>query len=98
VRIQVENPQHLLRIGMFATAILQDSHAELHTVVPTTAVLELHDRSYVFVPQGDGNFKRVLVQTGNTVTGNLIEVTAGLNPGQQVVNNALDLENTADQQ
>ena len=98
VRIQVENPQHLLRIGMFATAILQDSHAELHTVVPTTAVLELHDRSYVFVPQGDGNFKRVLVQTGNTVPGNLIEVTAGLNPGQQVVNNALDLENTADQQ
>jgi len=98
VRIQVENPQHLLRIGMFATAILQDSHAELHTVVPTTAVLELHDRSYVFVPQGDGNFKRVLVQTGNTVPGNLIEVTAGLNPGQQVVNNALDLENTAYQQ
>jgi cobalt-zinc-cadmium efflux system membrane fusion protein len=98
VRIQVENPQHLLRIGMFATAILQASHAELHTVVPSTAILQLHDRSYIFEPAGDGTFKRVLVKTGDTLPGNLLEVFAGVDPGQQVVNNALDLENTADQQ
>jgi len=98
VRIQVDNPQHLLRLGMFATAILEGSHAELHTVVPATAVLQLHDRSYVFEPAGDGAFRRVLVKTGDPVPGNLIEITAGVMPGDQVVNNALDLENTADQQ
>jgi cobalt-zinc-cadmium efflux system membrane fusion protein len=98
VRIQVENPQHLLRIGMFATATLNGSRAEQQTVVPAAAVLQLHDRSYVFEPAGDGTFKRVLVKTGDTLSGNLLEVTAGVQPGQQVVNNALDLENTAEQQ
>jgi cobalt-zinc-cadmium efflux system membrane fusion protein len=98
VRIQVENPQHLLRIGMFATAILQGSRAEQRTVVPATAILQLHDRSYVFQPASDGTFKRVLVTIGDSLPGNLLVVTAGVQPGQQVVNNALDLENAAEQQ
>jgi membrane fusion protein, heavy metal efflux system len=98
VRIQVENPQHLLRIGMFATAILEGSHAEQRTVVPAAAVLQLHDRSYVFEPAGNGTFKRVLVKTGETLPNNLLEITAGVQPGDQVVSNALDLENAAEQQ
>jgi cobalt-zinc-cadmium efflux system membrane fusion protein len=98
VRIQVENPQHLLRIGMFATAILEGSRADMHTVVPSTAVLQLHDRSYVFEPAGNGAFKRVLVKTGDTLPGNLLEITGGIQQGEQVVNNALDLENAAEQQ
>jgi membrane fusion protein, heavy metal efflux system len=98
VRIQVENPQHLLRIGMFATAILEGSHAEQRTVVPATAVLQLHDRSYVFEPAGNGTFKRVLVKTGASLPNNLLELTAGVQPGDQIVNNALDLENAAEQQ
>ena len=83
---------------MFATATLLGSRAEQRTVVPATAILQLHDRSYVFEPAGDGTFKRVLVTTGDTLPGNLLEVTAGLQPGQQLVNNALDLENAAEQQ
>ncbi len=98
VRIQVENPQHLLRIGMFATAILEGSHAEQRTVAPATAVLQLHDRSYVFEPAGNGTYKRVLVKTGATLPNNLLEATAGVQPGDQVVSNALDLENAAEQQ
>ncbi len=98
VRIQVENPQHLLRIGMFATGTLEGSRAELQTAVPAGAILQLHDRTYVFEPAGDGDFKRVQVQIGATLPGNLLEVIAGVQPGQQVVNNALDLENTVDQQ
>jgi len=98
VRIQVENPDHLLRIGMFATATLLGSHAEQRTVVPATAILQLHDRSYVFEPAGDGSFKRVLVTTGATLPNNLLEITTGIQPGDQVVSNALDLENAAEQQ
>jgi cobalt-zinc-cadmium efflux system membrane fusion protein len=98
VRIQVANPQHLLRIGMFATGTLEGSRAEQETAVPAGAILQLHDRSYVFEPAGDGTFKRIQVKIGQTLPGNLIEVTAGVQPGQQVVNNALDLENTVDQQ
>jgi cobalt-zinc-cadmium efflux system membrane fusion protein len=98
VRIQVSNPDHLLRIGMFATGTLEGSHPEQQTVVPADAVLQLHDRTYVFEPAGDGAFKRVQVKTGALLPGNLLEVLAGLEVGQQVVGNALDLENTVEQQ
>jgi cobalt-zinc-cadmium efflux system membrane fusion protein len=99
VRIQVENPSGLLRIGMFATATILGQHAETMPAVPQTAVLQLHDHSYVFVPgSGDGNFRRVLITTGKTLDGNLIEVKSGIGVGQQVVASALDLQNTADQQ
>lgn len=98
VRIQVENPQHLLRIGMFATGTIDGAHAQQQTVIPADAVLQLHDRTYVFEPAGDNTFKRVQIKIGQTLPGNLLEVLAGVEPGQQVVNNALDLENAAEQQ
>jgi cobalt-zinc-cadmium efflux system membrane fusion protein len=98
VRIQVENPQHLLRLGMFGTAILEGSRADQQTVVPTDAVLQLHDRSYVFEPAGDGSFKRALVKIGESLPGNMVEILGGVQPGDQIVKNALDLENAAEQQ
>jgi len=97
VRIQVENPGGLLRLGMFATGTLKGSKAVEETAVPAGAVLQLHDRSYVFEPAGEGAFKRVQVKAGATLAGNLV-VVEGISAGQQVVGNALDLENTADQQ
>ena len=97
VRIQVQNPGSLLRLGMFATGTLDGSKSMQQTAVPAGAILQLHDRSYVFEPAGDGSFKRVEVKTGVTLDGGLVELL-GFAPGQQVVANALDLENTADQQ
>ena len=98
VRIQVANPDKLLRIGMFATGTIEGSRPQQEVAVPAGAVLQLHDRSYIYQPAGNGNFKRVLVKTGATLPGNLLVIEAGLSAGQQLVGNALDLENTADQQ
>ena len=39
VRIEVDNPDGLMRIGMFATAVLQGQRGEMRTVVPATALL-----------------------------------------------------------
>jgi cobalt-zinc-cadmium efflux system membrane fusion protein len=97
VRIQVENPGGLLRLGMFATGTIDGSKAAAATAVPAGAVVQLHDRSYVFEPAGEGAFKRVEIKPGMTLPGNMIQVQ-GIAVGQQVVGNALDLENTADQQ
>jgi len=59
----------------------------------------LHDLSFVFVPTNtEGTFRKVQIKTGRTLDGNVIEVLSGLSDGQQVVSNALDLQNTADQQ
>lgn len=97
VRIQVENPENLMRIGMFVTATFHGKKLETHTAVPASAVLHLHDREWVFVPAGDGKFQRTPVEGGPMLPGNLQEINSGLNPGQQVVSNALELENSADQ-
>jgi len=99
VRIQVQNPGGALRIGMFATATLTGAQAKQVTTVPTTAILQLHDRSYVFLPGASaGEFRRTEVKTGRTLDGGMVEVQTGLEPGQQIVTNALDLQNTADQE
>ena len=97
VRIQVQNPDNLLRLGMFATATIVSASPHAATAVPATAVLQLHDRSSVFVPGENSNFRRVVVTTGRTLDDGRIVVLSGIAPGQQVVANALSLQNTADQ-
>ena len=104
VRIQVANPGGQIRLGMFATATLLGSRPLPETTVPATSVLQLHDVAYVFVPasqpdaKGSGEFRRVTVKTGRTLDGNAMEILSGLAPGQLVVTNALDLQNTVDSQ
>ena len=97
VRIQVPNQGNRLRIGMFATATFHGAQAQTALVVPADAILHLHDREFVFVPSGAaGTFTRVAVQGGQTMVGNVVTVT-GLREGQQVVSNALELENATEQ-
>ena len=97
VRIQVENPGNLMRIGMFATATFHGRKLETHTAVPASAVLHLHDRDWVYLPAGDGKFKRLGVEGGTMLPNNMQEINSGLSPGQQVVSNALELQNSAEQ-
>ncbi|HET6218513.1 MAG TPA: efflux RND transporter periplasmic adaptor subunit [Acidobacteriaceae bacterium] len=97
VRIQVPNPDHLMRIGMFATATFHGHRLEDHTSVPASAILHLHDRDWVYAPVGGGKFKRLGVVGGAMLPGGMQEVTSGLAVGQQVVTRALELQNTVDQ-
>jgi len=70
---------------------------ETHAVVPASAILHLHDRDWVFAPLGGGHFRRVEVVAGAMLPKQLEEITSGLKPGDQVVSNALDLQNTVEQ-
>jgi cobalt-zinc-cadmium efflux system membrane fusion protein len=97
VRIQVDNPDRLMRVGMFATAELQGRQSETHTAVPATALLHLQDRDWVFTPASDGQFRRIEVHAGAMLPGNQQELTSGLQPGQQVVAQALAFQNSAAQ-
>ena len=97
VRIQVDNPNTLMRIGMFATATIHGKALETHVQIPASAVLHLHDRDWVYVPAGDNKFRRLQVRGGNSLPGNMQEVLSGIDVGQQVVSNVLALQNTADQ-
>jgi cobalt-zinc-cadmium efflux system membrane fusion protein len=96
VRIQVSNPG-FLKLGMFATATFMSRTRQTFTVVPADAVLHLHDRDWVYVPAGGNHFRRTEVQTGKILDGNRQQILSGLQPGQQVVTNALLLDAAGNQ-
>jgi cobalt-zinc-cadmium efflux system membrane fusion protein len=96
VRLEVANPG-ILRLAMFVTATFHGEERETRAAVPASAILHLHDRDWVYVPLGEGSFRRLEVTAGNMVPNNMQEITAGLRPGDRVVANALILENTAEQ-
>ena len=95
VRLEVENPG-LMRLGMFVTATFHGGQVEKRAVVPATAILHLHDREWVYAPNGAGRFRRYEVVSGIMLPNNMQEVISGIQPGQQVVTNALILQDTAE--
>lgn len=96
VRVEVRNPGYM-RLGMFATVTFHGQKAETHTQIPATAILQLHDRDWVFVPSGGNRFQRVQIVTGNMLPDNMQEILSGLMPGAKIVQNALAFENTVEQ-
>jgi cobalt-zinc-cadmium efflux system membrane fusion protein len=96
VRLEVPNPG-MMRVGMFVTATFYGKQPETRAVIPATAILHLHDREWVYAPVSAGHFKRLEVVPGNMLPGNLQEVVSGIKPGDQVVSNALPLQNTLEQ-
>lgn len=97
VRLQVEN-SGTVRVGMFVTATFHAKAQIARAAVPSTAVLHLHDRDWVYVPAGDRQFRRIEVAGGNILANNLQEIQSGISAGQKVVSNALELQNTVEQQ
>jgi cobalt-zinc-cadmium efflux system membrane fusion protein len=96
VRIEVANPG-FLKLGMFGTATFTSQTTETHAVVPADAVLHLHDRDWVYLPVGGNQFRRAEVHAGKMLDSNRQEILSGLEPGQQVVTNALLLETAGNQ-
>jgi cobalt-zinc-cadmium efflux system membrane fusion protein len=91
VRLEIDNPG-LMRLGMFVRATFRGQTREMHTEVPASAIMHMHDRDFVFVPAPDNKFRRVEVVGGDVLPDNMQEVQSGLHPGQQVVTNALVLD------
>jgi cobalt-zinc-cadmium efflux system membrane fusion protein len=95
VRLEVENPG-IMRLGNFVTATFHGMAVEKHATVPATAILHLHDRDWVYTPAANNTFQRVEVMGGDMLPNGMQEVASGIQPGQQVVANALTLQNAAE--
>jgi membrane fusion protein, heavy metal efflux system len=95
VRIQVANPGEMMRPGMFATATLFGKEKQSFASVPASAIVHLRDRDWVYIPE-QGKFKRIEVVGGEQLPNKMQQVLSGLKPGQQVVSNAINLENAVD--
>ena len=97
VRLEVPNPGQLMRVGMFVTATFYGKKTELRATVPSSAILHLHDRDWVFVVTDDKSFRLVEITSGITLPGNMQEVISGITPGMQVIQSALVFQNTVEQ-
>ena len=89
--LEVENPG-MLRLGMFVTGhVPRSSRRKIRAVVPASAVLHLHDRDWVYVPQDGHTFRRVEVGAGRWSLPAGRKSSQASGPGDRVVANALVL-------
>ncbi len=96
VRLEIANTG-IMRVGMFATATFHGEEKQHLASVPATAILHLHDREWVYMPAGTDTFRRVEVTGGAMLPPNMQVVASGVAAGDRVVQNALVLQNTAEQ-
>jgi cobalt-zinc-cadmium efflux system membrane fusion protein len=98
VRVEMSNRGGLLRPGMFAVAELESATPRDHVVLPTSAIVLIHDAAWVFLKVGPNAFRRVQVVSGREVEPGVQEILGGLTPGQAVVQNALQFIQTVEQE
>ena len=97
VRIQLPNPNRVMRAGMFVTANFRSRQTVQRVVVPASAVVHLHDKDWVYTPEGDGKFRRVALQLGPSLSDGSQQVISGLKPNDQVVLNALQFSSAVEE-
>jgi len=59
--------------------------------------VHLHDRDWIYQPVKDSQFRLVEVKAGNMLPRGMQEVISGIAPGQLLVTNALEFQNTVEQ-
>jgi cobalt-zinc-cadmium efflux system membrane fusion protein len=98
VRIELSNGHGLMRPGMFATVKFISQFPQTRAVIPSTALMRLGNRDWVFLQQDAHKFRRLEVQSGSTLPDGFSVILAGLRPGDKVVLDALQFSNTVEQQ
>ncbi len=86
VRIEVPNPENLLKLEMFVNASIR---ADLGTklALPEAALLDTGERQLVFVDLGEGRIEPREVRTGREA-GGYYELLSGAREGEKVVTSA----------
>jgi membrane fusion protein, copper/silver efflux system len=95
VRIALDNPDFLLKPGMYATVHIHASPIEDALIVPHEAVIDTGTRKIAFVQEAEGHFSPRLVTTGLAGDNDQLQVLSGLAPGETVVTSGqflLDVE------
>jgi len=87
VYVRIDNPDNLLRAGMFADASLTLDKRDAVLTVPTTAIQNEGDKAYVYTIE-NGKLARRDVVTGLRGVdgkGNAVEISSGLQDGARIV-------------
>jgi Cu(I)/Ag(I) efflux system membrane fusion protein len=83
-RIEVANPDGLLKPGMFATLHFASGNGKEHMLAPSEALIRTGTRNVVILALGDGRFRAADVEVGREAGGRS-EILKGLKPGDRVV-------------
>jgi Cu(I)/Ag(I) efflux system membrane fusion protein len=83
-RLVFDNPDGVLRPGMFANAAFEAEFREQVLAVPKEAVIRTGTHDAVMLALGDGRFKPVAVKLGAENNG-YVEILSGLSAGQRIV-------------
>ncbi len=84
-RVEFDNPELLLKPGMFANIEIRSTLDGQRVLVPSEAILDTGERRVAFVSLGEGRFEPREVSLGVEADGGRVEVTSGLRPGEKVV-------------
>lgn len=84
VKAVAQNPERILKPGMFVEARLATQVRPNALVVPEEAILPLAGTNFVWAITDEGTADRIEVELGVRVPGS-VEVRGGLSPGQRVV-------------
>jgi membrane fusion protein, heavy metal efflux system len=91
VRIVLANRDGALRPGMYAVANFRSRKMQQRLVIPSTSVMRLQDRDWVFRKEGSQTFRQIEVHSVGETPDGMHEIQDGaINPGQEIVTNALD--------
>jgi len=89
VRIVLANQDGALRPEMFAVATFRSRKLHDRIVLPSTTVMRLQDKDWIFRKEGPSRFRRVEVHTAGVTADGLQALQDGLNPGDEVIADAL---------
>jgi len=98
VRIVLPNRDGSLRPGMFAVATFHSRKSQTRILIPSTAVLRLQDKDWIFRKEGPQQFRRVEVRTGGGGADGMQQIENGVKPGEQIVANALEFSSAVAEQ
>jgi len=83
IRMEIPNPNLLLKPGMQAIAKLAQSNLK-GLFIPTDAVIREENASYIWVEKSPGIFENLMVETGVESNG-MIEIKSKIDPTKKVV-------------
>jgi cobalt-zinc-cadmium efflux system membrane fusion protein len=83
IRCDVSNPDHDLKVDVFARIMVELTDQDRVLTVPRKAVIQLADQSFVFVRRAPDEYERREVQLGMT-SGEFVEIREGLKNGEEI--------------
>lgn len=83
VRCVMKNTDGRLKPQMYATALIRETEPRQAVVVPGEAIQTINGRPTIFIAETGGRFRPRPIETGPVSEG-LVEVRAGLQPGERI--------------